>query len=56
VVFLGDRPTLLQMAGGAAILIGLTLLLRTAPVPADATAGDPAGLGRDHARHHRADR
>jgi drug/metabolite transporter (DMT)-like permease len=33
VVFLGDRPSLLQLAGGAAILGGLALLLRTPPQP-----------------------
>ncbi|WP_426513692.1 DMT family transporter [Dactylosporangium sp. McL0621] len=40
VVFLGDRPTLPQLAGGAAILAGLALFLHTTPSPPD----DPPGL------------
>lgn len=37
IVFLGERPSLLQLAGGVAILVGLTLLLRGEPLPASPT-------------------
>ena len=37
VLFLGERPSPLHLAGGAAILLGLTLLLRSKPLP------DPPG-------------
>ena len=37
IVFLGERPSPLQLAGGVAILVGLTLLLRGEPLPASDT-------------------
>jgi drug/metabolite transporter (DMT)-like permease len=42
VVFLGDRPALIQWAGGAAILTGLVLLLHTEEKPCSATSSSPA--------------
>ncbi|MFI6070573.1 DMT family transporter [Actinoplanes sp. NPDC051343] len=42
VVFLGDRPSLIQWAGGAAILTGLVLLLHTEEKPCSATSSSPA--------------
>jgi drug/metabolite transporter (DMT)-like permease len=47
VAFLGDRPTLLQWAGGGAILAGLALLLRAEEKSCSATSSlPPASNGR----------
>jgi drug/metabolite transporter (DMT)-like permease len=42
VLFLGDRPSPVQWAGGAAILAGLALLLRSEEIPCSATSSSPA--------------
>jgi drug/metabolite transporter (DMT)-like permease len=42
VAFLGDRPSLVQLGGGAAILAGLVLLLRFQEEPCSATSTSPA--------------
>ncbi|MFI5953873.1 DMT family transporter [Cryptosporangium sp. NPDC051539] len=42
VLFLGDRPSPIQLTGGAAILAGLVLLLRFTEDPCSATSNSPA--------------
>ncbi|WP_261560509.1 DMT family transporter [Frankia tisae] len=58
VAFLGERPTTPQSVGGAAILVGLALLLHSASAhtrqqplddPADRTTGEPPAMAEVHA-------
>ncbi|WP_205752615.1 DMT family transporter [Cryptosporangium phraense] len=42
VVFLGDRPSVIQLAGGVAVLAGLALLLRFQEEPCSAESRSPA--------------